>query len=76
MTGADGEILDRVIERLYRLRQSCGSDAFHAAASRTLNVIARLALEEAERRARLSKGGTAVIIRFPIEFRRRKNADD
>jgi hypothetical protein len=69
MTRADGEILDRVIERLYRLRGACGSAAFQAAAGRALVAIARTALEEAERRAASLPRKPSNVIRFPVERR-------
>jgi hypothetical protein len=69
MTRADGEILDRVIERLCRLRGACGSAAFQAAAGRALVAIARTALEEAERRAASLPRKPSNVIRFPVERR-------
>jgi hypothetical protein len=76
MTRADNDLLDTVVERLYRLRQACGPSVFQDAAGRALLAIGRSALAEAERRAAASKRHTATIIRFPVERRRGNDAHD
>jgi len=72
---SDNDLLDTIVERLYRLRQACGSRVFRDAAERTLVAIGRSALEEAERRAASMRRGSATILRFPIA-RRRRECDD
>jgi hypothetical protein len=73
---SDSDLFDTVVERLYRLRQVCGSRAFHDAAGHALVAIARMALEDAERRAASLNNETATILQFPIERRLRKNVQD
>jgi hypothetical protein len=72
---SDHDLLDTVLERLYRLRQACGSRAFQHAADRALVAIARAALDEAERQAASTNKPMATILRFPAERRRRRNPD-
>ena len=73
MSRSDHDLLDTVLERLYRLRQACGSRVFQNAADRALVAIARAALEEAERHATSTNKPTAAILRFPTERRWGKN---
>jgi hypothetical protein len=72
MSRADGDLLDTVVERLYRLRRACGSRVFRDAVDRALVAIGRSALEEAERRATSMHMGSATILRFPTGRRRRE----
>ena len=75
MNRTDNDLLDTIVERLYRLRRACGSRVFRDAANRALVVIGRSALQEAERRASTMRRGSATILRFPIA-RRRRECDD
>ena len=75
MSRADGDLLDTVVERLYRLRHACGSRVFRDAVDRALVAIGRSALEEAERRAAAMHRGSATILRFPTG-RRQRQCDD
>ena len=75
MSRTDNDLLDTIVERLYRLRRACGSRVFRDAVDRALVAIGRSALEEAERRAASMPRGSATILRFPIA-RRRRECDD
>ena len=75
MSRTDNDLLDTIVERLYHLRQACGSRVFRDAVDRALVAIGRSALEEAERRAASMHRGSATILRFPTG-RRRRECDD
>ena len=57
MSRTENDLLDTIVERLYRLRQACGSRVFRDAVDRALVAIGRSALEEAERRAAVDAQG-------------------
>jgi hypothetical protein len=72
----DNELLDQVIERLYRIRRKLGPVVFRAAASSAQLAIARTVLEAAEKGAHHSDTWSARIIRFPLNRRNRKGGMD
>lgn len=73
---SDGDMLDLVIARLWRVRERLGSSAFHAAAQAALCGIATATLKEAEWRAGVSHDRSATLVRLPVSERNRNRSGE
>lgn len=67
----DGDLLDDVVARLWRIRERLAPDVYRAAAHAALHAIAGAVLDEAERRAGLHHDPGGVLVHLP-QGRRRK----
>jgi hypothetical protein len=61
----DADLLDLIVERLWRARDRLGSAVYRAAAQAALQGIAAAILEEAERRAGVRRNQSGTVIWFP-----------
>ena len=65
----DFDLLDRVINRLHRVRYVAGSRVFQEAARGALVAIGRAVLIDVEQRTSPSSRAQSNVVRFPIERR-------
>ncbi|HEY8162848.1 MAG TPA: hypothetical protein VIF34_11355 [Methylocystis sp.] len=68
---SDGDLLDELTARLWRVRERLGARVYRAAARAALGAVGAAVLAEAERRAGVRRPAGAVL-RFPLGRRRGK----